>query len=344
MRKHPLLGHLGTAVGILLLGTLALLPAVSSRYAVFVTAQMLAFLYIALALEISHSFGRVLSFCTGSFFALGAYCAFYLCQYVTSELILVLFGSALVCSAVGIPTAVLVVRMKGIHSAVVGTLAIGAISLLLANSLTNYTGGEDGLTLRHKVSLFGAPASIGVSIETYYLVLVPVALYLLAYLLLRATPFGTVMRAVGENGVRSSQLGFNVELRRIVVFAVSTAISGFGGAAYCVLIGHVSTALFDPLLSLNAVLWATVGGLGSPFGALIGTIIIYPTVELASGVIRYVDALVGALLIGTALLFPRGVMGLLDRFADAGINPIESSDAHASFKGNDDVVALSPGE
>lgn len=120
------------------------------------------------------------------------------------ELILLLLGSALICSAVGVPTAILIVRMKGVHSAVVGTLAIGAISLLLANSLTTYTGGEDGLTLRHDVSLFGRPVSIGVSIETYNLVLIPAALYLLGYLVLRRTPFGTMMRAVGEK--RNPQL------------------------------------------------------------------------------------------------------------------------------------------
>jgi branched-chain amino acid transport system permease protein len=342
MCRRPLFGDLGAAVGVLLLVALALLPLVSGRYVVFVTAQMLAFLYIALALEISHSFGRVLSFCTGSFFALGAYCAFYLCRQVTSDLALVLLGSALICSAAGALTAVVVVRMKGTHSAVVGTLAIGAISLLIANSLTTYTGGEDGLTLRHEVSLLGAPASIGVSIETYYLVFVPAGLYLLAYLLLWRTPFGIVMRAVGENESRSSQLGFDVETRRILIFAVSTAISGFGGAAYCILVGHVSTALFDPLLSLNAVLWATVGGLGSPFGALIGIIVIYPTVEFASGVIRYVDAVVGALLIGTALLFPRGVMGLFDGLANT--DQAEPGAAQASVETNDEAVALSPGE
>jgi branched-chain amino acid transport system permease protein len=274
---------------------------------------MLAFLYIALALELSHTFGRVLSFCIGSFFALGAYSAYYICQKLSSELILMLIGSVAVTAIAGALTAILVVRMKGAHSAVVGTLAIGAISLMLANSLSDYTGGEDGLTLRHSITLLGGTSAIGVNLATYYLALVPAALYLLAYLVLRPTPFGIVMRAVGENDVRSEQLGFNVEQRRIVIFAASAAISGFGGAMYCVLIGHVSTALFDPMVSLNAVLWATVGGLGSPFGALIGTLVIYPTIELASGTIRYVDALVGALLIGTALLFPRGVMGLIER-------------------------------
>jgi branched-chain amino acid transport system permease protein len=314
MRSFGITRHAGSTVGIVLLLGLAAVPFLCGRYTTFITAQMLAFLYIALALELSHTFGRVLSFCIGSFFALGAYGAYYICQKLSSELAVILVGSVAVTAIAGALTAVLVVRMKGAHSAVVGTLAIGAISLLLANSLTDYTGGEDGLTLRHSITLLGWTSAIGVNMATYYLALVPASLYLLAYLWLRPTPFGVVMRAVGENDVRSEQLGFNVEIRRIVIFAASAAISGFGGAMYCVLIGHVSTALFDPMVSLNAVLWATVGGLGSPFGALIGTLVIYPSIELASGAIRYVDALVGALLIGTALLFPRGVMGLIERY------------------------------
>jgi branched-chain amino acid transport system permease protein len=314
MHKSGITRHAGSTVGIVLLLVLAAVPFLCGRYTTFITAQMLAFLYIALALELSHTFGRVLSFCIGSFFALGAYSAYYICQKLSSELIVLLIGSVAVTAIAGALTAVLVVRMKGAHSAVVGTLAIGAISLMVANSLSDYTGGEDGLTLRHSITLLGGPSAIGVNLATYYLALVPAALYLLAYVVLRPTPFGIVLRAVGENDVRSEQLGFNVEHRRIVIFAASAAISGFGGAMYCVLIGHVSTALFDPMVSLNAVLWATVGGLGSPFGALIGTLVIYPTIELASGTIRYVDALVGALLIGTALLFPRGVMGLIERY------------------------------
>lgn len=321
MRNLGITRHAGSMVGIVLLLVLAAVPFVCGRYTTFITAQMLAFLYIALALELSHTFGRVLSFCIGSFFALGAYSAYYICQKVSSELVVILAGSFVITALAGVLTAFLVVRMKGAHSAVVGTLAIGAISLLLANSLSGYTGGEDGLTLRHSMTLLGWTSAIGVNMATYFLALMPASLYLLAYLLLRPTPFGIVMRAVGENDVRSEQLGFNVEFRRIVIFAASAALSGFGGAMYCVLIGHVSTALFDPMVSLNAVLWATVGGLGSPFGALIGTLVIYPSIELASGVIRYVDALVGALLIGTALLFPRGVMGLIERYTTPAAAP-----------------------
>lgn len=331
MRSFRMTRYAGPTIGILLLIVLAVVPFACDGYKTFITAQMLAFLYIALALELSHTFGRVLSFCIGSFFALGAYSAYYICRMLSSELIIIMAGSLAVTMLAGAVTALLVVRMKGAHSAVVGTLAIGGISLLLANSMSDYTGGEDGLTLRHGVTLLGWTSSVGVNIATYYMTLVPASLYLLAYLLLRSTPFGTVMRAVGENDIRSEQLGFNVELRRIVIFAVSASVSGFGGAMYCVLIGHISTALFDPMVSLNAVLWATVGGLGSPFGALIGTLVIYPTVEFASGFIRYVDALVGALLIATALAFPRGVMGLIEQYTerDVPIKDDQFHDAHA---------------
>lgn len=341
MRSFGITRHAGSVVGIVMLLGLAAVPFVCGRYTTFITAQMLAFLYIALALELSHTFGRVLSFCIGSFFALGAYSVYYICQKLSSELAVMLMGSLAVTAIAGALTAILVVRMKGAHSAVVGTLAIGAISLLLANSLTDYTGGEDGLTLRHGITLLGWTSEIGVNMATYYLALVPATLYLLAYLLLRPTPFGVVMRAVGENDLRSEQLGFNVEVRRIVIFAVSAAISGFGGAMYCVLIGHISTALFDPMVSLNAVLWATVGGLGSPFGALIGTLVIYPSIELASGAIRYVDALVGALLIGTALLFPRGVMGLIERYAESAAPP---QDVHVLEAVDTPILSASTGD
>jgi ABC-type branched-subunit amino acid transport system permease subunit len=131
------------------------------------------------------------------------------------------------------------------------------------------------------------------------------------------TPFGTVMRAVGENDRRSEQLGFNVGLRRVVIFAVAAGVSAMGGALYCMLIGHISTAQFAPILSLNGVLWATVGGLGAPFGALIGTALIYPSVEFAAGAVRSVDAVVGALLVLTALCFPRGIGGALARLTRA---------------------------
>lgn len=305
--------HIASVFGLALLAGLALVPLLGGQYTMFTTAQMLAFLYIALALDLSHTFGRILSFCIGTFFALGAYVALYVCQSVTSELLIVLLASVAVTAVAGAAVALIVVRMKAAHTSVVGTLAIGAISVLIANSLSQFTGGEDGLSIRHSVTMLGVSTALGVNVATYYLALVPAALYLLTYLVLYSTPFGIVMRAVGENDVRSEQLGFNVELRRIVVIAASAGVSGFGGAMYCVLVGHVSTALFDPLVSLNAVLWATVGGLGSPFGALIGTLVIYPIVEAASGVVRYVDALIGVLLIGTALLFPRGIMGLIER-------------------------------
>ena len=327
--------HIASIVGLVLLTGLALLPLLAGPYPVFVAAQLITAAYLALAVDLGHSMGRVLSFCSGSFFALGAYAMFYVASHVSGELLVALPVVVVLVMASGVLVAAMVTRMRGAHAAVVATLAIGSVLALLANALSDITGGEDGLTFRAKLTFGGLPVATGVNGITYAVALLPLAALLLAYMTLFATPFGTVMRAIGENDRRSEQLGFNVGLRRVVIFAVAAGISAVGGALYCVLIGHISTAQFAPILSLNGVLWATVGGLGAPFGALIGSTMIYPTVEFAAGAVRSVDAVVGALLVLTALCFPRGICGALARLArpaapqpDAQPRAILSSSPH----------------
>jgi branched-chain amino acid transport system permease protein len=300
-------------VGIAIIAALAAVPLVGSSYSMFVMAQVIALLYIAVAVELSNTFGRILSFCSGSFFAIGAFAAYHAFNLGSTELLLVLALAVLAAMVAGLCVGSMVVRMKGAHTAVIGTMAIATILHQAASALTQFTGGEDGLTVRHAMTVLGHSSLMGVNATTYFVALIPVSALLLLYQFLRPTPFGIVMRAVGENDIRTEQLGFDVNLRRLAIFTVAAGVAGFGGAMYCVLVGHVSSALFDPFLSLNGVLWATVGGLGSPFGGLIGTVIINPVTELASGSFRYVEGLIGALLIVTALVFPKGVAGAIDR-------------------------------
>jgi ABC-type branched-subunit amino acid transport system permease subunit len=95
------------------------------------------------------------------------------------------------------------------------------------------------------------------------------------------------------------------------VFTVSGGIAGYGGAMNAIILKHVSSALFDPSLSLTAVLWAAVGGLAHPLGALFGALLIFPLTELAARTFKYVDIAVGILLIAAALVFPQGIAGLI---------------------------------
>jgi branched-chain amino acid transport system permease protein len=167
--------HAASIVGIVLLLGLALLPWLAGPYTVFVAAQLITATYLALAVDLGHSMGRVLSFCSGSFFALGAYAMFYVARSVSGELLLALPVVVALVMVCGVLVALMVTRMRGAHAAVVATLAIGSVLALLADALSDITGGEDGLTFRAPLTLAGLPIATGVNGATYALALLPLA-------------------------------------------------------------------------------------------------------------------------------------------------------------------------
>jgi branched-chain amino acid transport system permease protein len=301
---------LTTIVGLAALAGLAVVPFMSGSYGLFLCGQMLASAYVAAALQLSFAYAKILSFAQGTFFATGAYAAFFL-HSAGWSLLPILTGAALAAALLGCAVGLTVTRMKGLHTAVIGTLLVASIAFMSANSFVEITGGDDGFSLEGTTRLFGRTVAPGVNLVTYFAAFLPLCAYLIFAALAEPTVFGAVMKAVGGNEARARQLGYDTQRRRLVVFTAAAALSGYGGAVYAFMLEHVSSSLFDPSVSLTAVLWATVGGLGTPFGALLGTLVIFPTTELASRVFRYVDIAVGLLLITTALYFPHGIAGAL---------------------------------
>jgi branched-chain amino acid transport system permease protein len=299
-----------TALGVMALLVLAAMPFVTGRYAVFVCAQMITLVYIAASLQMSFAYARILSFMQGTFFGLGSYVA---CLTHGSGLNLpfMLLASVAASGAFAVLVGLIVTRMKAAHTAVICTLLIATIVLMCGNSFVDITGGEDGLSLRGGSRIFGLAVAFGANRITYYLAFLPLAAYFICAMFAERTTFGVVMKAVGGNEVRAAQLGYHVWLRHLVIFAVAGGIAGYGGAMNAVILEHVSSALFDPNLSLTAVLWAAVGGLAHPLGALFGALLVFPMTELAARTFKYVDIAVGALLIAAALLFPQGIAGLI---------------------------------
>ena len=299
-----------TALGLMALLVLAAMPLVTGPYAVFVCAQMITLIYIAASLQMSFAYARILSFMQGTFFGLGSYIA---CVAHRSgfSLPVMLLAAVAASGVLGVVVALVVTRMKAAHTAVICTLLVATIVLMCANSFVGITGGEDGLSLRGGSYMFGLAVAFGANRITYCFAFLPLAAYFIFVMLAERTTFGVVMKAVGSNEIRAAQLGYQVWLRHLAVFAVAGGMSGYGGAMNAVILEHVSSALFDPNLSLTAVLWAAVGGLAHPFGALFGGLLVFPLTELAARAFKYVDIAVGALLIAAALLFPQGIAGLV---------------------------------
>ncbi|MET0991472.1 MAG: branched-chain amino acid ABC transporter permease [Lacisediminihabitans sp.] len=140
-----------------------------------------------------------------------------------------------------------------------------------------------------------------------------VVLLLVAFALLR-TRIGKATRAVADNRSLAAATGINVERVIRIVWVAGGALAGLSGA----LIGYYQPVSWQTGASILLLIFAsvTLGGLGTAFGALVGSLVIGLIVDLsqAFGVpsnMKFVAALLVMIII---LIFrPQGILGRKDR-------------------------------
>ncbi|TFB53059.1 branched-chain amino acid ABC transporter permease [Cryobacterium tagatosivorans] len=140
-----------------------------------------------------------------------------------------------------------------------------------------------------------------------------VVLLAVSYFLLR-TRIGKATRAVSDNPSLASASGIDVDGVIRIVWIVGGALAGLSGVLWAYFRPGVSWDMgFQILLLVFAAV--TLGGLGTAFGALIGSIIVGLFVELSTlwipSDMKYVGALVVLILV--LLLRPQGILGRKER-------------------------------
>jgi neutral amino acid transport system permease protein len=135
-----------------------------------------------------------------------------------------------------------------------------------------------------------------------------------ALFLLRAR-FGKAIRAVSDNPELASSSGIDSDRVILLVWVLGGALAGLGGVMYGLEYGIRWDMGFTLLLLMFAAI--TLGGLGNPFGALIGSLVIGVFVELWTFVVpnandmKNVGALVALIII--LLVRPQGILGSKER-------------------------------
>jgi branched-chain amino acid transport system permease protein len=163
------------------------------------------------------------------------------------------------------------------------------------------------------------PRSLGpINYNTWDVMAMVISIVVIAavgYALLR-TRIGRATRAVSDNPALASASGIDVDKVIRLVWISATALAGLSGVLYSLVIQHGMR--WDSGLQILLLLFAsvTLGGLGTAFGALVGSLIIGLVVELAPvagapGDLKYASALV--ILILLLMVRPQGILGRAER-------------------------------
>jgi branched-chain amino acid transport system permease protein len=148
--------------------------------------------------------------------------------------------------------------------------------------------------------------------------LVAIAALVITRNLVRSRP-GRGLRALATSEAGALGSGVPVGKYKLQVFALSAALAGIAGGVYAFFTEYISPGSFPVLLSIQFLIMATVGGLGSVWGAAVGTAVVYLVVQLfenlgtapgmpvrAPAIFSY--ALYALVLIAIMLLLPRGLV------------------------------------
>ena len=275
-------------IGLALLFAPFLFPDVRSQE---VAARICVFVVLVASYDLLLGYTGIVSFAHTMFFGLGAYgTAIALKTMGPGFDALLLGGAAGVASALVLAVLIglLSLRVKAIFFAMV-TLAAASVMMVLASQLSDFTGGEDGIT--YQVPRLFSPAAklltdadgkvmrifdvaMNGKIALYYFVfLSALALFLLMARIV-ASPLGTVLEAIRENELRAEAIGYKVVLYRTAIFCIAAVIAALAGILRAVWLKYTGPEVaLSFAIMIDILLMVVIGGMGTLVGAIIGVVL-----------------------------------------------------------------------
>ena len=247
---------------------------------------------LALSMYVVLALGQ-LSLGQAAFMGLGAYVSALLTVKLGVAFPLVLLAAmivpALTALVVGTPT----LRLSGVYLAL-ATIGLGEVQRIVFIN-AELTGGALGLS--------GIPTKGGL-ISIYG----SLALALAAFVFVARSKIGRAMEAMREDELAAGALGVDLPAYKLGALVVSAMLAGLAGA----LNAHVSSFIspgdygFDAAVTILS--FALLGGIGSPFGPVLGAFILTMLPEVLRPLADYKTVVNGAIIVIAVIFMPRGLL------------------------------------
>jgi branched-chain amino acid transport system permease protein len=307
-----------------------------------VAAKIIVFIVLVASFDLLLGYTGIVSFAHTMFFGIGAYGVAIACTRWSPNWGAVALGIA-AALAISLLLSLLIglfsLRVKAIFFAMI-TLAVASAFLGLASQLSDFTGGEDGLTfkvpeaLQPGTSYLDEPllgANVDGRFASYYLLFVVAAVLVLMMLRIVNSPFGRVLQAIRENDFRAEAIGYRTVVYRTMASVLSALFATLAGCLLALWLrynGPDTTLSFE--IMLDVLLIVVIGGMGTVYGAVVGSALfvlaqsyLQDLMKLGAGVVDGVPVLgqlispdrwllwLGILFVLSVYHFPSGVVGRL---------------------------------
>lgn len=272
--------------------------------------NILIFGLFALGFNMVFGYMGVLSFGHAAFFGVGSYATgiamVHFGVHWFPAILMGIMGAGLTAMVMG----AMAIRSRGIYFAMV-TLALAQCVYYLVYQMSDWSGGEDGLTgvSTGDINLGFFQFNLFDPTAKYYFMYAFVAVAIFFFSRILRSPFGAVLEAIRENENRARACGYNVQLTKWTAFVISGLFCGLAGALNAI---HLSVVPIESLhyhLSGQAVMMSLLGGMGTFFGPFVGAMAFLLLEDIITLMTTHWQLFLGITFMIFVLFFPKGIWG-----------------------------------
>jgi branched-chain amino acid transport system permease protein len=271
---------------------------------------------IAIGYTLVYGVLRFINFAHSDVFMVGSFAGLYLGRgFAHGSLaggLLVMFGSMLICAALGILIERFAYRPLRNRSKLTVLITAIGMSLLLENTGQLVFGANPQAFPETFPSRKFEMGQLVVSSKDLVVLVVTVALVAALQFIVQRTKIGTAMRAVSFNPQAATLMGININVVISFTFGLGSALAAAAGILWAFKFPKI-----DPLMGvmpgLTAFVAAVLGGIGNIPGAALGGLLIgvIETFVKGSRWSTWTEAIAFVLLILILLFRPAGLLGKL---------------------------------
>lgn len=300
----------------LLLALGAVMPLVLPNYYLHILTVTLVYAALASAWNIVGGIAGQISLAHSLFVGAGAMLSSALLVHLGVNMWIGMIAAAAVSAVIGALVSFIDYRFR------LGHLSFALITLAFAEMAeiyvigTDFLGGASGLFLPKDTGDI-TQLQFGGGRGAYWAMLLMTALCILVNLAILTSPLGYNLRSMRDNENAAQAIGVGLLRNKTLAMTISAVLTSIVGTIYARYLTFADPYLLaSPVLTIEIVLFATVGGLGSAIGPALGAFLLAPLGEILRGQLG--DKLpglhyfiYGLIVIGVILASPGGVWSFL---------------------------------
>lgn len=197
---------------------------------------------------------------------------------------------------------------------VAATLGMGEIIRLVLLNERKFTHGSDGIPGIKRPEIFGV--SLDDNLMLFFFILFITVIVMIFVWRTVHSPFGKVLESIREDEIGSQSLGKNTSHKKLAVLVIAASLAGLAGVLFAHTTQFIDPDSFNIHRMIYIFLIVVLGGTGTFWGPVIGTIIVYTLFEQIRflpldarylGPLRWI--IFSTVLIAIIILKPTGIMG-----------------------------------